>query len=95
MSMQKPRNVDEYLELIACADDEGDGDNEFTAMTPVLREIEAGLRALHAEIVRGGYTMGLGEDLPFMKLVFPVRRRLPITGLLENINLAHKRGFGK
>src|SRR3970282_1504911 len=57
--MYKPKNVDDYVELInqalfevdelvLCAEDEGDGDTEFTAMMPDLRVIEAGLEALQA-----------------------------------------------
>ena len=49
--MYKPKNVDDYVELInqalfevedliLCAEDEGDGDAEFTAMMPDLRVIE-------------------------------------------------------
>ena len=63
--MYKPKNVDDYMELInqamfevedliLCAEDEGDGDTEFSAMTPDLRMIEAGLKALQAEILGGG-----------------------------------------
>ena len=44
--MYKPKSVDDYVELInqalfevdelvLCAEDEGDGDTEFTAMMPV------------------------------------------------------------
>lgn len=102
--MQQPRNTDDYIDLIdqaifeigdliACADDEGDGELEFANMLPVLREIEAGLRAMHAEIMANRYTIGRGEDLPFMPVVLRVRERLPIASLIETINLAHKKGF--
>ena len=70
--MYKARNVDDFMEvinqalfevedLILCAGDEGDGDTQFSAMTPDLRVIEAGLKALHAEILGGGYAIGRGE----------------------------------
>ena len=34
-----------------------------------LRVIEAGLKALQAEIKTGNYVIGRGEDLPLMPLV--------------------------
>ncbi len=63
--MYKPKNVDDYVELInqalfevddliLCAEDEGESDAEFSTMMPELRAIEAGLKALHAEILGGG-----------------------------------------
>jgi hypothetical protein len=102
--MYKARNVDDFMEvinqalfevedLILCAEDEGDDDNEFSAMTPDLRKIEAGLKALHAEITGGNYVIGRGEDLPFMPVVQKVRKRLPIISLIDAINSAHKKGF--
>lgn len=104
--MYKPKSVDDYVELInqalfevdelvLCAEDEGDGDTEFTAMMPDLRVIEAGLKALHAEILGGGYVIGRGEDLPFMPVVQKVRKRLPIVVLIDAINSAHKKGFAR
>lgn len=102
--MHKPQNVDDYIELIdqaifeidelfACAEDEGDDDTEFTAMTPVLRQIEAALKSLRAEIEGGEYAIGGGADLPIMKVVNEVRRRLPIVTLIDDTNRTHKNGF--
>jgi hypothetical protein len=102
--MYKVRNVDDYVELInqalfevedliLCADDEGDGDTEFSMMMPDLRVIETGLKALHSEIVGGNYVIGRGEDLPFMPVVQKVRKRLPIAVLIDAVNNAHKKGF--
>ena len=85
----------EVEDLILCAEDEGDGDTEFSAMTPDLRMIEAGLKALQAEILGGGYTIGRGEDLPFIPVVQKVRKRLPIVVLIDGINTAHKKGFAR
>jgi len=104
--MYKPKNVDDYVELInqalfeiedliMCADDEGDGDTEFSTMMPDLRVIEAGLKALHAEILGGDYVIGRGEDLPFMPVVQKVRKRLPIVTLIDAINSAHKKGLAR
>lgn len=104
--MQKPRNVDEYLdlidqaifeldELIMCAEDENDGEAEFSILRPDLQQILDGLRALLDEIKGGGYVIGRDQDLPFMPVVQKVRRSLPIAGLIDTINLAHKKGLAK
>ena len=104
--MYKPSNVDEYMELISqtifeihdlilCAEDEGDGDMEFSTMMPDLRKIEAGLHALQAEIEAGNYAVGRGQDLPFMTVVQKVRQRLPIAILVDGINITHKKGFAR
>lgn len=104
--MYIPKNVDDYVELvnqalfeiedlILCAEDEGEDDNEFSMMKPDLRVIEAGLKALHAEILGGDYVIGRGEDLPFMPVVQKVRKRLPIVTLIDAINSAHKKGFAR
>jgi hypothetical protein len=102
--MRKIQNLDQYLdvihqaifeteELMQCAEDEGEGDAEFTGMLPQLQQIDAGLKALHAEILGGGYAIGRGQDLPFMAVVNANRRRLPIVGLIDAVNNAHKKGF--
>ena len=102
--MYKARNVDDYVELInqalfeiedliLCAEDEGEADAEFSAVMPDLRAIEAGLKALHAEILGGNYVIGRGEDLPCMPVVQKVRKRLPIAVLIDAVNSAHKKGF--
>jgi len=104
--MYKPKNVDDYVELInqalfevddliLCAEDEGESEAEFSTMMPDLRVIEAGLKALHAEILGGNYVIGRGEDLPFMPVVQKVRKRLPIVMLIDAINSAHKKGFAR
>jgi len=104
--MYKTRNVDDYVELvnqalfeiedlILCAEDEGEDDNEFSMMTPDLRVIETGLKALHAEILGGDYVIGRGEDLLFMPVVQKVRKRLPIVTLIDAINSAHKKGLAR
>lgn len=102
--MRRPANANEYAdlidqaiyevdELLACAEDEGEGDTEFTGMSPVLSQLDAALKALRAEVASGRYAPGGGEDLPFAALVASVRGRLPIVVLLDTINLTHKRGF--
>lgn len=102
--MHKPQNVDDYLELIdqamfevgdliASAEYEGEGDAAFTTLMPVLGQIDAGLKALWKELESDNYAIGRGEDLPFMPVVIEHRNQLPIAGLLETINLAHKKGY--
>jgi len=91
------KSVDDYVELInqalfeiedliLCAEDEGEDDNEITHMTPDLRLIEGGLKALQAELMSGDYVIGRGEDLPFMPIVQKIRKRLPIVVLIDAIN---------
>jgi hypothetical protein len=104
--MQKPRNVDEYLdlidqaifeinELIMCAEDENDGEAQFGILRPDLKQIEDGLKALLDEIKSGNYAIGRDQDLPFMPVVQKVRRSLPIAGLIDTINITHKKGLAK
>ncbi len=102
--MRKPKNVDDYLDLvdqamfevgdlIASAEYESDSDTAFSSLLPELARIDAGLKALWEEIKSGNYVIGRGEDLPFMEVVVKHREQLPIAGLLDVINLAHKRGL--
>lgn len=104
--MQKPRNVDEYLdlidqaifeidELIMCAEDENDGEAEFSILRPDLKQIDDGLKALLDEIKGGNYVIGRDQDLPFMSVVQKVRRSLPIASLVDTINITHKKGLAK
>ena len=78
--MRKPKNVDDYLELvdqamfevgdlIASAEYESDSDTAFSSLLPELARIDAGLKALWEEIKAGNYVIGRGEDLPFMEVV--------------------------
>src|SRR4030065_59419 len=94
--MYKARNVDDYVELInqalfevedliLCAEDEGEADAEFSVVMPDLRAIEAGLKALHAEILGGNYVIGRGEGLPFMPGVQKVGKRPPIGALVAAV----------
>ncbi len=100
--MYKARNVDGFLETtnqalfevedpILCAGDEGDGDTEFSAMTPDLRVLEAGLKTRRAGIKTGNYAIGRGEDPPFMSVVRKVCKCLPIIAPVDAINFATKK----
>lgn len=85
----------EIDDLIACAEDEGDGESEFIAMLPALRQIEAGLKSIQDEIKAGTHVIAREQPLPFMAVVTDNRRRLPvaIVSLLDALNVAHKKGF--
>lgn len=106
--MYKIRSAEDYIklaeqtrfeidDLIACAEDEGEGESEFVAMLPALRQIEAGLKTIQAEIKAGTHVIARDQPLPFMAVVTDNRRRLPIavTGLLDALNVAHKKGFAE
>ena len=55
------------------------------------RVIEAGRKALQAEIKTGNEVIRRGEDLPFVPVVQQVRKRLPVITLIDAINLARKK----
>lgn len=88
--------VDETIfeaeELIACADDEGDV-LEFGNRLTEYREIAAALTRLRAGIQSGDYEIANGKDLEFMAVARPHKVMIPFYGLLETLNLAHKKGF--
>ncbi len=101
--MYKPKNKDEYLDLVdqaifetddllMSAEEEGDED-DFGAFVPVYEQIRNGLRQLHADVLADRHTFANGADLPFMALAEKWKGRLPYYSLIEAINSAHKRGF--
>ena len=106
--MYKIKSTEDYIQLaeqclfeiddlIACAEDEGDGESEFIAIMPSLRKIEAGLKTIQTEIKAGTHVIARDEPLPFMAAVTDTRNRLPvaITGMLDALNVAHKKGFAE
>ena len=106
--MYKVHNPDEYIklveqvrfeigDLIACAEDEGEGESEFIGMLPGLHRVEDGLKTIQAEIKAGTHVIARDQPLPFMAWVTDNRPRLPvaITGLLDALNVAHKKGFAE
>jgi hypothetical protein len=106
--MYRPRNVDEYIdlvqqaifeidELLACAEDEGDGESEFVRILPALQQIASGLKAMQADIKAGTHVIARDESLPFLAVIAENRQLLPaaITGMLDALNLAHKKGFAE
>jgi len=102
--MMNAGNPDDYLDLvdqailetddlIACAQYEADGDEDFAGMVPVYQQLRSELDKLHAAVRAGGHAFGEGVDLPFMALVRRYRGRMPISGLLEAINEIQRKGF--
>lgn len=102
--MMNAGNPDDFLDLvdqaifdaddlIACAQDESDSDEDFAGMLPVYQQLRAELGKLHAAVRAGGHAFGVGVDLPFMALVRRYRGRVPISGLLEAVNEIHRKGF--
>ena len=104
--MYKIRNAEDYIrlvdqtlfeldDLVACAEDEGEGESEFLALLPSLRQIGDGLKTMKSEIKAGTHVIARDQPLPFMPVVSDNRRRLPvaIVGLLDALNVAHRKGF--
>lgn len=102
--MRPPRSKDEYLdlvdqaifeidELLMCAEDEGDGDLEFTELLPVYEQLADSLRILHADIQSGAHAFASQSDLEFMPLVREWKNRIPFSDLLEALNTFHRVGF--
>lgn len=104
--MYKIRSAEDYIklveqtlfeidDLIACAEDEGEGESEFIGLLPALRQIEAGLKTMQAEIKAGTHVIARDQPLPFVAVVTDNRRRFPIaiTGMLDALNVVHKKGF--
>jgi len=86
---------DELADLVACAEDEGEGESEFIPLMPKLRAIEHGLQTIQAEIKAGTHVIARGEPLPFMSVVNELRRHLPVAilSMLDALNNSHKSGF--
>ncbi len=101
--MRVPATPDEFValvdeaifeldELLACAEDEGDV-QELGDRVAEYREIAGALRRLKASIASGTYEYGTETDLEFMAVARAHKGVIPCYGVLEALNLAHKRGF--
>lgn len=82
----------EFEELLACAEDEGEV-QELGDRVAEYREIAGALRRLKSSIVSGTYESGNQDDLEFMAVARAHKGVIPCYGLLEALNLAHKRGY--
>ena len=103
--MGEPRTPQEYLEfvdqkifeirdLLACADDEGDGDYQLSDLLPIYEQLETELTKLHASITGGTYKgFGAGSDISFMPLAVKWKRAIAFYDLLEALNKIHCDGL--
>ncbi len=102
--MHQPQSPKEYLNLIdqalfeiedlmRCAEEEGDGIQEYGAQLPVYEQIAAGLKRLRDEVAKDSHAFGDGKDLAFMPPVRQWKSRIPFHGLLETLNTVHRSGF--
>lgn len=100
--MQSPKNTQQFLELldqglfevqdlIQSVEDEGE-DVDLGQHLPVYHEIARDLQALDRSVRAGEHVFADGHDLACYTKALPIRRRLPIFGLLEAINTAHRAG---
>ncbi len=104
MFMHQPQTPKEYLDLIEqtqfevedllrCAEEEGDGLQEFGARTPVYQQLRAELGRLRKEVAEGSHNFGDGQDLTVMPLVREWKTYIPFHGLFETLNTVHRSGF--
>ncbi|MFQ5756589.1 MAG: hypothetical protein ACE5H7_10915 [Acidiferrobacterales bacterium] len=103
--MREPRTPKEYLDLVdqtifeirdllACADEEGDGDYQLSELLPVYEQLEAEHTKLHASIAGGTHTgFGTGSDISFMPQASEWKRAIPFYDLLETLNKIHRDGL--
>jgi len=102
--MHQPQTPQEYLDLIEqamfevedllrCAEEEGDGVQEFAAQIPGYHQLAAALKRLHTEVADGSHVYAEGEDLAIMPVVRQWKNRIPFYGLLETLNAGHRSGF--
>ncbi|MHB8347158.1 MAG: hypothetical protein ACYDHM_08225 [Acidiferrobacterales bacterium] len=102
--MRQPQTPEEYLDfieqaqfevedLLRCAEEEGDGLQEFGARIPVYQQLGAALGALRNEVTDGSHDFGCGQDLAVMPLVRQWKTHIPFHGLIETLNTVHRSGF--
>ncbi len=103
--MREPKTLQEYIDfvdqavfevsdLLACADDEGDGDYQLSQLRPIYEQLETELKKLQADITSGQHSgPGAGSDLLFMPLAVRLKRAIPFYDLLEVLNNVHRNGF--
>ncbi|GMQ89988.1 MAG: hypothetical protein BMS9Abin10_0328 [Gammaproteobacteria bacterium] len=103
--MREPKTLQEYIDLVdqavfevgdllACADDEGDGDYQLSQLRPIYEQLETELKKLQADIASGQHSgLGAGSDLLFMPLATRSKRAIPFYDLLETLNNVHRSGF--
>ena len=83
--------VYEVDELRACLEHD---DDEASAYTPFLDDLDKMLRELHESMASGTYGgVGQGGDLAFMALFKKYERNIPFRELLRTINATHREGY--
>ena len=103
--MQLPKNEQEFLDLldqglfevqdlISSVEDEGE-DIDLGRHLLLYQDIARDLQTLDMAVRAGTHKFASGNDLVCYTIALPIRRRLPIFGLIEAINAAHRRGFGE
>ena len=81
----------EVDELRACLEHD---DDEASAYTPFLDDLDKMLRELHEVMASGKYAgVAKGEDLAFMALFKKHERNIPFRELLRTINATHREGY--
>ena len=101
LAVQKPRDYDEFLDLLhqavyeidelrACIEDDPE---EMERYMPFIDQLDVQLRKLFDDMTAGRYTCPAQTDLDFMALVQKWGRDIPFKPLLLAINQAHRNGF--
>lgn len=101
-NMKKAQNLNQLIDLVheavyevdelrACLEHD---DDEASAYTPFLDDLDRMLRELHESMVSGNYAgVGKGEDLAFIPLFKRHERSIPFRELLRTINATHSEGY--
>jgi len=101
-NMKKAQNLNQLIDLVheavyevdelrACLEHD---DDEASAYTPFLDDLDRMLRELHESMVSGNYAgVGKGEDLAFIPLFKRHERSIPFRELLRTINATHREGY--
>lgn len=105
MSVYRPVNLDEYLdlvdqaiyevdEIIACAGDEDGFDSvNFTELLPVYEALGIELKKLYSAIKNGEHEFANGKNLDYMPLVEVWKQRIPFADILGILNDTHMKGI--
>lgn len=97
-----PKNRDEFLDLVdqaifeigdlcASAADEGDED-ALSQYVPVYQQIEERLQALRRDVLEQRHSFAEGSDLAVFALALKWKAHIPVFGVLDTLNKAHRRG---
>jgi hypothetical protein len=101
MKLQRPKTVDEYIDLVHQAVYEIDElrtcmeyePEQAEAYGPFIEQLDHQVRGIYQQITNGEYDWGYGEDFSYMPLVVRFGRFIPFQQLLFTINETHKNGL--